>query len=96
MWADVTMVYQGEFSELWECYRKLRLVKSRDRMFNCHNYDQVRLIQQNIPGCFTQVYILDQQTNYIGDSAWALESREFEGSIAFARVFVLKQMADAI
>lgn len=44
MWADVTMVYQGEFPELWECYRKLRLVKSRDRMFNCHNFDQVRLI----------------------------------------------------
>jgi len=37
---------------------------------------------------------LDQQTDYIGDKAWALESREFEGSIAFARVFVLKMLAE--
>ena len=39
MWADITLVYEGDFPELWECYRKLRLVKSRDRMFNCHNFD---------------------------------------------------------
>jgi hypothetical protein len=39
---------------------------------------------------------LDQQTNYIGDKAWALESREFEASIAFSRAFVLKLLTEQI
>lgn len=56
----------------------------------------MRLIQQNVLHQFTQVYILDLQNNYIGDKAWALESREFEGSIAYSRVFVLKLFANQI
>jgi hypothetical protein len=58
MWSDITMVYQGDFPELWECYRQCRLAKSLDKAFNCHNYDQVRLVQQNLNTYFVDIPVL--------------------------------------
>ena len=28
LWTDVTMVYQGEFAEMWGCWKQIKLINS--------------------------------------------------------------------
>ena len=56
LWTDLTMVYQHEFTELWDTFKRLKASKStavilaRDsgaRPYANHNFDGLRLIMHN-------------------------------------------------
>ena len=51
------MVYQGEFPEMWDCWKQLKLIKSGpiklqkdtgERPIEDHDFDAIRLIMHNL------------------------------------------------
>ena len=67
LWTDLTMVYQEEFPELWDTYRRFKASKpssmlmskiSGERAVEEHDFDNLRLIMHNFDRQFVDVPIV--------------------------------------
>ena len=95
LWTDVTMVYQGEFIEMWDCWKQLRSLKSGPITMQSdaeHDFDGVRLMMHNLERQFVDVPILSMNDNFNGEKDWAMATRSNEAASAFACSYVMRDM----
>ena len=105
LWTDLTMVYQEEFPELWDIYRRFKASKpsqmlmskiSGERAVEEHDFDSLRLIMHNFDRQFVDVPIVSVQSDLPDEHDWIMSARNNEAFKAYATSFVMRDMVNGI
>ena len=81
LWADFTMMYQGEFPLLYTTYHDMRKQAKQPKSDQLAN----KIVQMNFPKYFPTIPVLEFVLNQY-------EVHDYEGPTAFALTFVLRDL----